>query len=160
DTIQAPIDRARRVVMGHSAGGQLALWAAGTGSVSAAVSLGGVCDLTAAARAGLGDGAATEFAGGTPEQRPEAYERADPLRRVPIGVPVLLVHGDADDRVPIEHSRRYARLAQHFADPCELVELPEIGHFELIDPRTDAWAESVLHLDTLLGPHANRGAAA
>lgn len=161
NTIETPIiERARCVLVGHSAGGQLALWAAGTGAVSAVVSLGGVCDLTAAARAGLGDGAAVEFAGGTPEERPEAYDRADPLRRLPVGIPVLLVHGDADDRVPIEHSRRYARLAQAFDDPCELVELGGVGHFELIDPRTEAWAESARLLDALVVPHAKRGAAA
>lgn len=160
DTIEAPIERSRCVVVGHSAGGQLALLAAGMGAVSAVVSLGGVCDLAAAARAGLGDGAAIEFARGTPEERPEAYDSADPVRRLPVGIPVLLVHGDADDRVPIEHSRRYARLAQALGDPCELVELGGVGHFELIDPRTEAWAESARLLDALVVPHAKRGAAA
>jgi acetyl esterase/lipase len=127
--------------IGHSAGGHLALWLAGTGKVAAAVSLAGVADLTAAAEAGLGNGAAVELAGGTPAERPDAYALADPSRRLPTGVPQLLAHGDADDRVPVEQSRRYARAARAAGDRCELLELPGVGHFELIDPRSDAWAE-------------------
>jgi dipeptidyl aminopeptidase/acylaminoacyl peptidase len=127
--------------IGHSAGGHLALWLAGTGKVAAAVSLAGVADLTAAAEEGLGDGAALELAGGTPAERPDAYALADPIRRLPAGRPQLLAHGDADDRVPVQQSRRYAQAARAAGDDCELLELPGVGHFELIDPRSKAWAE-------------------
>ena len=86
---------ARPVVIGHSAGGHLALWAAGTGKVGGAVSLAGVTDLVAAARDGLGRNAAVEFAG----LEPPAL--ADPMRRLPLRVLTLLVHGDRDDLVPV-----------------------------------------------------------
>lgn len=137
------------IVIGHSAGGQLALWLAATGHVSVSVSLAGVCDLAGAARAGLGDGAAVEFVGGAPEERPDAYELADPMVRLPTGIPQILVHGDADDRVPVEQSRRYADAARAAGDPCELLELPGVGHFELIDPRSDAWATAVARIEGL-----------
>jgi dipeptidyl aminopeptidase/acylaminoacyl peptidase len=135
----APLDRSRVVALGHSAGGHLALWLAGTGKVAAVVSLAGVCHLAGAAEEGLGEGAAIELAGGLPAERPEAYAIADPLRRLPTGVPQLLAHGDADDRVPIEQSRRYARAARAAGDRCELLEFAGVGHFELIDPRGDVW---------------------
>lgn len=134
------LDRDRMIALGHSAGGQLALWTAGTGAVAAAVSLGGVCDLAAASRLGVGDGAATDFAGGGPDARPEAYDLADPMRRLPTGVRQVLVHGTDDDRVPIELSRRYAEAARRAGDRCELVEVAGVGHFEPIDPRTHAWS--------------------
>ena len=137
--VDAPLDRRRVVAIGHSAGGHLALWLAGTGKVAAAVSLAGVCDLAAAAEDGLGEGAAVELAGGLPDERLEAYALADPLRRLPTGVPQLLAHGDLDDRVPVEQSRRYARAAVAAGDRCELLELPGVGHFEPIDPRGAAW---------------------
>jgi acetyl esterase/lipase len=147
--LDAPLDPSRLVAVGHSAGGQLALWAAGTGKVTAAVALAGVCDLAAVARAGLGDGAATAFAGGEPGERPDAYALADPIARLPTGVPQLLVHGDADDRVPVEQSRRYARAARAAGDQCELLVLRDVGHFELIDPRTDAWRQAASRIERL-----------
>ena len=134
-----PFARSRPVAIGHSAGGHLALWLAATGSVGAAVGLAAVCDLAAAAREGLGGGAAVELAGGLPEAVPEAYERADPITRLPTGVPQILVHGDRDDRVPVAQSRAYAERARTTGDECELVELRGAGHFELIDSRTASW---------------------
>ncbi|HXV56632.1 MAG TPA: alpha/beta fold hydrolase [Gaiellaceae bacterium] len=146
----AALDPARVVAVGHSAGGHLALWLAGTGRVRAAVSLAGVCDLAGAASEGLGDGAAVELARGLPAERPEAYRLADPLGRLPTGVPQLLVHGEADDRVPVEQSRRYARAAAAAGDRCELLELPGVGHFELIDPRDASWRRVAERLPGLL----------
>lgn len=136
----APLDLDRTVAVGHSAGGHLALWLAGTGVLEAAFALGGVCDLAEASRAGTGADAATEFTGGTPEERPAAYDLADPIRRLPTGARQVLVHGTEDDRVPVELSRRYLEAARAAGDRCELVELPGIGHFEPIDPRSPAWA--------------------
>ena len=117
------------VAIGHSAGGHLVLWAAGTGKVEKAVSLAGVTDLARAARDGIGSNAAVEFAG------PEPPEHADPMRRLPLRVPVLLAHGTEDDRVPSDYSRAFAAAAG-----AELIELQGVGHFELIDPRGPAWA--------------------
>ncbi|MDP4508335.1 alpha/beta hydrolase family protein [Nonomuraea turcica] len=105
--------------------------------------LGGVCDLAEAARLGIGDGAALDFVGGTPEERPELYDLADPMRRLPSGSPALVVHGTDDDRVPPELSRRYAQAAHEAGDPCQLLELEDVGHFEVIDPRTATWSTIV-----------------
>jgi pimeloyl-ACP methyl ester carboxylesterase len=120
------------VAIGHSAGGQLALWAAGEGRVEKVVALAGVTDLARAARDGLGANAAVEFAG------PQPPAHADPMRRLPLAVPVLLVHGTEDDRVPFDYSRTFAEAAG-----AELLELPGAGHFEVIDPRTPEWARIV-----------------
>jgi pimeloyl-ACP methyl ester carboxylesterase len=120
------------VAIGHSAGGHLVLWAAGTGKIEKAVSLAGVTDLARAAREGIGANAAVEFAG------PEPPAHADPMRRLPLAVPVLLAHGIEDDRVPFDYSRAFAQAAD-----AELLELPGAGHFELIDPRTPEWARIV-----------------
>lgn len=142
------------MLVGHSAGGQLALWAAGELPVTEVVSLAGVCDMEAGAAARLGNGAVVEFLGVDPE--PRRYAAASPITRLPLGVPSLLIHGDADDRVPIGQSRSYATAARAAGDRCELVELPGADHFELTDRTGRAWPIIAEHLQALAsGPRAS-----
>ncbi|MFL5859727.1 MAG: alpha/beta hydrolase family protein [Solirubrobacteraceae bacterium] len=148
--LPAPLDLARVVVIGHSAGGHLGLCVVDEPAVGAVVSLAGVCDLLAAHRAAIGESAAQEFLGAGPQERPDAYRLADPLVHVSAGVPVLLVHGDADQRVPICHSRRYAEACVAHDARCELLELAGVDHFALIDPRTPAWAQTAARLETIV----------
>ncbi len=140
DELASTLDLDRAVATGHSAGGQLALWLAAQGGAARAVPLGGVCDLESAARAGLGGYAVRELLGGGPDEVPDAYDEADPGRRLPIGAPQLLVHGTADDRVPIELARAYAQRARAAGDDCRLLELDGIDHFDVIDPRETCWS--------------------
>ena len=148
----AGLDLGRVVAVGHSAGGQLALWLAarrgppagaqGAGAVvvpNAVVALAAVSDLAASSRLGLDGDAAAELVGGRPDRVPERYAVASPLARLPLGVPVLLVHGDADDRVPVAMSREYAGAARAAGDDVRLEVIPGAGHAELIDPRSGAW---------------------
>lgn len=148
--LQAPLDLARVLVIGHSAGGQLGLCLATDPAIAGVISLAGVCDLVAAARERIGDSAALELMGAAPEERPEAYAIADPLQQLPTGSRVLLVHGDADDRVPVQQSRTYLSAAIAAGDRCELLQLPGVGHFDLIDPRTQSWEAICARLDSLL----------
>ncbi len=134
------------VAVGHSAGGHLGLWLAAEGGASAVVALGAVCDLAAAARAGLGRGAAQELLGGGPDELPAVYRVADPAARLPLRVSQRLLHGVEDDTVPVGHARAYAERAAAAGDDCLLVQLA-CGHFEPIDPRGSAGA---VVLDTVL----------
>jgi acetyl esterase/lipase len=156
---------ARRVVaVGHSAGGQLALWLAGRhrlepglpGSaprvgLRGAVALAAVCDLERGHRAGLGDGAVAAFLGGSPAEVPERYAAASPAALLPLGVPQLLVHGGRDDLVPLDQSEGYARLAREAGDDVELVAPVEADHFDVIDLGHAAWAAVVERLPFLCG---------
>lgn len=123
--------------IGHSAGGQLALWAAGRQRPAVAirrvVAQSAVCDLTAAGEP------AHALVGGAPDEVPERYAAADPMLRLPLGVPVLLVHGADDETVSLRRSRRYAAAARAAGDPVQIVE-PSPGHHRVhIDPRSEAW---------------------
>ncbi len=124
-------------VIGHSAGGQLALWAAtrrdARPPIRRVVAQAPVADL---ARAGE---PAHALCGGTPEQVPERYEAVDPMRLVPLGVPALLIHGADDDTVTVRRSRSYVERARAAGDTVELVE-PSPGHHRVhVDPRSAAW---------------------
>ena len=144
------------ILAGHSAGGHLALWSAGrhrlspdspwyrasdvsSAEVARVVALAPVSDLAACYRAGLDEDAAGELLGGSPAEQPSRYAAADPARLVPLGVPVHIVHGTADDRVPFEMSRSFAELARAAGDSVTLDVLAGGGHFGVIDPLSAAW---------------------
>ncbi|MGQ0573930.1 MAG: alpha/beta hydrolase family protein, partial [Pseudonocardia sp.] len=80
-----------------------------------------------------------DLLGGTPADVPDRYDLASPAARLPMGVPVVAVHGDADGNVPIRQSDRFVAAARAAGDPAELVRLPGVDHFDVIDPGTDAW---------------------
>jgi acetyl esterase/lipase len=145
------LDVSRVTVIGHSAGGQLALWAAARLRLPSAwprpqvlpahvVSLAGVCDLTQAARLRLSNDAVPGLLGGTPEQVPDVYAAACPRLLLPLGARQTVVHGSSDDNVPFMLSAGYAAAARQAGDPCEFLPLPGADHFDLIDPATPAWA--------------------
>jgi acetyl esterase/lipase len=150
------IDASRVATVGHSAGGQLALWLAGRHRIPAgapgadprlrpcgAVSQAGVGDLVAGATAGLGGGACQALLGGEPDDVPERYAVASPAALLPLGIPQLLVHGARDDLVPPDQSRDYAAAARAAGDTVELSELPAADHFDVIEETDPAWAAVV-----------------
>lgn len=157
-------DVGRVPVIGHSAGGHLALWLAGRGRLDAeawgaprllpslVVGLAAVGDLGLAHGLGLSDGAAFEFIGASPEREPGRYREASPVSLLPLGCPQLLVHGTEDDSVPFSMSERYVEAARAAGGPqCELIVLPGTGHLELIDPGTAAWHAVRAGIDRGLG---------
>jgi acetyl esterase/lipase len=152
--VRAPLDLGRVSVLGHSAGGHLALWAASrerlpAGAPAGAVTIplrraiaqAGVCDLAGAYRLWHG-GAAHALMGGSPEQVPERYAAGDPIALVPAPAPVLLVHGTSDEVVSVQISRSYERAAAAAGGEVELVEIPgrDGRHRAHVDPRGAAWA--------------------
>jgi acetyl esterase/lipase len=147
----APLDLDRVVAVGHSAGGQLALWAAARDDaavrLAGVVSQAGVHDLREADRRELGEGATAAFMGGHADEVPDRYADASPIERVPMGVPALLVHGDADERVPAEMSSAYAEAARAAGDEVDLVLRPGEDHFVHLDAGGGAWADVVRWLE-------------
>ena len=157
------LDLARVAVVGHSAGGHLALWLASRGElptgapgaaprVRATVAVGQapVADLVAAAHEGVGSGAVEELVEGLPEDMPERYAVTSPQAMLPVrGVRITLVHGDADDRVPLRQSTAYAEAARALGMQVGLRVLEGVGHFEHLDPDSSAVAAMRSALDDL-----------
>jgi acetyl esterase/lipase len=134
------LDAEKIAVIGHSAGGQLALClAAHVPVVKRAVSLAGVVDLQRGYELHLSRDAVAEFLGGTPEAVPEHYREADPMRLPISTAEQVLLHGELDDTVPADFSRRYVETKKQMHENVRLVEIPKADHFDLIDPRSAAW---------------------
>jgi acetyl esterase/lipase len=141
-----PLDGERAVLAGHSAGGQLVLWAAKRARLPV-VALAAVSDLReSAARIGR-DGAVARLLGGMPDDVPDRYAEASPRELLPLGVRQILVHGDADSGVPYAQSVSYVKAA---AGEAELVTLEGAGHFELIDPQARDFPATVTAIRSLL----------
>jgi len=148
------VDLGRVVTVGHSAGGQLALYLAsrdgGRVQLAAAVALGAVVDLGTAHALDLGDGAVAALVGGGPDEVPDRYRVADPAANLPLGVRQLLVHGSEDDVVPVSLAREYAARARAAGDDVELVEVPGADHFDVVDGTHSAWLAVLDRLSTLV----------
>jgi acetyl esterase/lipase len=143
-----PLESDRIVLAGHSAGGQLALWAA-KGAQWPVVALAAVSDLRESAeRVGL-DGAVARFLGGMPTDVPDRYASASPRELLPLGVRQIVLHGDADTSVPYAQSVAYVDAA---AGEAELVTLTGTGHFDLIDPQARDFPGTINAIRSLLEP--------
>ena len=129
------------ILLGHSAGGQLALWAAAQPSIDAqgVVALAPVTDLFLADGLELSKHATRELFGATAAEKPDLYATASPLHLLPFDVPQLILHGQADEDVPVEMTVEYAETAQFLGNDMTFVSEPGVDHFDIIDPTHSIW---------------------
>jgi acetyl esterase/lipase len=143
------------LLVGHSAGGHLALYAAAAApaAVAGVLALAPVADLAEAYRLDLDSGAVAALLGGGPAEHPERYAAADPRRLLPVPTPTVILHGLLDRQVPVALSRSYVAAARAAGSPVRLVEIGGCEHFGLIDPESPAWAEVARALGSLQLDH-------
>jgi len=164
---QHALDLGRVVIVGHSAGGHLATWAAARTRVPAGsaihfdeplqvrgvLDLAGPLDLTANI-AGYErlcrDTVITGLIGGTPAAVPERYAQASPMQLLPLGVPQVLLIGDREEFVPRPFAEAYVRAAAQAGDSVRLIVVPEVGHFEIASPRASPWPRVESAIESLL----------
>jgi acetyl esterase/lipase len=147
------LDLSRIVAVGHSAGGHLALWAAGRprlprGSVlrppnpqriHAVISLGGLPDLEEAAIP-PGSGCGTEVIARLTDGD---FEETSVPRLAPLGIPQVLINGLQDRIIPVRYAHNYAAKMRAAGDDVRVRMIESTGHVELIAPGTAAWAAAV-----------------
>lgn len=141
------LDRSKVITLGHSAGGHLAVLAAGRSAarapVTAAISQAGVLDLAGARDENLGSGAVQAFMGDS-----DAYAQADPSSQIPVSVPVRCIHATDDGTVPISQSIGYVERARKAGADADLTRV-EGDHFVVIDPASQAWVRTLEILEAL-----------
>ena len=155
------LDPTRTVTVGHSAGGHLALWAAFRHNISEgspgaaplvrprlAIGQAAVADLRRAANDAVGGSAVPDLMGGRPDELPDRYATGSPFELLPAGTPLLLVHGARDKIVPLSQSEGFVGEARQQGDDARLVTVKG-GHFEHLDPSTEAWAAVLEAIETV-----------
>lgn len=153
------VDTTRVIVAGHSAGGQLALWAGSRRHDASRASIGGgnsplspigvvtlaaITDLAVyGAASGSCNASVTRLLGGRPAEVPDRYRAVSPIERLPIGVPMRLVHGELDSIVPIAMMTDFATRAKAAGDRADVTTITGAGHFDLVAPQATAWSAVV-----------------
>lgn len=146
-----PLDLKKVIVIGHSAGGQLALWLGARRRLDkdsllyannplplrGIVSLAGITDLRKY-RPNCG-GAVTKLLGGSPEELSGRYEQTSPIELLPLRLEQRLIQGTLDEIVPAKFSREYEAAAKKKGDHVRLTMVGSAGHFDLIAPQSSAW---------------------
>ncbi len=145
------------LLVGHSAGGHLALWAASRAQAPAGrtlpvlgvAGLAPVSDLAEASRLNLSSGVVRELLGGSPEQVPARYRAASPVELLPLRLPTVLVHGTDDADVPYALSPAYVQRARASGDEAQLVTLEGGGHFDVTAPDSPYWPQVLQAIESL-----------
>lgn len=157
------LDERRIVLLGHSAGGHLATWAASRGRLESGrvgadpavepvgcVSMAGIYDLESAFRQDSND-RVEALIGGTPDEKPDAYREASPQDLVPIGVPVIACRGGQDELIPAHQAEDYVSKARDEGDPAELAVIQGADHNAWTVLEHEAWALARGHTLRLAG---------
>ncbi|HEX6574098.1 MAG TPA: alpha/beta hydrolase [Gemmatimonadaceae bacterium] len=150
------LDLNRVVIVGHSAGGHLAMWAAARSRVPSTsaiytknptrvrgvIDLAGPLDLSAHITEYeqlCRDSVITSLMGGTPQTVSARYAQASPIKLVPLGIPQVLVIGEHEDFVPRPLVEAYAQAATQAGDSVRTIVIPAVGHFEIASPSSSTW---------------------
>jgi len=146
-TDRFPLDPDRVILAGHSAGGHLALWmaqrieeqqSADVIYPRGVLGLAPAPDLEYLYEHQTCGNAAGKLMGGSPEEHPERYRYGSVANRIPQSTPQVAVIGKYDETWrPV--GVRYAKAAFGQGAPIRVIDAPEAGHFELIDPDSTTW---------------------
>lgn len=134
------------ILIGHSVGGQLVLLNAN--ATDGVIALAPVTDVARVHAESLGEDAAQEYFRSTPAEDARLYAAASPAARTVPEVPILIVHGTADDRLPLTHSKQYV-ASQVETRNIETLFLPGYDHFQVIDPQEAHWTAVLDWMDVL-----------
>ena len=161
-----PLDLAQVIAVGHSSGGHLSLWLGARSHLPSSselyfpdplplkgiLSLAGVADLVRGVAWDVCQGVCTELMGGSPEEVPERYQQASPCQMGPVEIPQVHLVGEYDEIVRSKIVQEDVIELQKNATEVsiDLEVIPEIGHFELVDPTSTVWPIVVRAITKLL----------
>ena len=153
------VNQRAKFVMGHSAGGHLALWVAASGhlpldsplgkriktQIQGAIGLAPIADLAAYS---LGDNSCEvvteKLMGGPAKALAERYALGSPSSLLP-STDSILIHGESDTIVNISQSLGYAASSPR----ASIISLKGLGHFDMINPEGPVFDRIINALERL-----------
>jgi dipeptidyl aminopeptidase/acylaminoacyl peptidase len=131
------IDRSRLGVSGHSFGGFMTDWIVGhTNRFKAAATLAGISDFISVEGTRDGFYGHSRDFGGDVFENFDLYWKYSPVRYAGnVKTPTLVLHGESDQRVPLEQGEQFFRALRRFGVPSELVIFPREGHGLRAEPK-------------------------
>jgi pimeloyl-ACP methyl ester carboxylesterase len=152
---QYSLDLNKVIVIGHSAGGHLALWLSGRHQLASTsqlynpnplplhgvISLAGVPDLQAFRKQGekiCGADVIGRLLGENEEQIASRYNDASPINLLPLKVQQVLIFGTEDKAVP-DMFDNYILMAKKSGDSIKLIHVKFAGHHEYNVPNSITW---------------------
>ena len=160
------LDLKRVLVAGHSAGGQLAFWAAARAKLTesnplykklplpltAVLNLDGPIDMKAAAPFAeqfCGFQAIHDFLGGSADQLPDRYAAGSASSFLPLGIRQEIVVGKLLAGIR-EQISNYEKDAKSHGDHISVLDLEQAGHFGFLFPRSEHWSAVKERIKSLL----------
>lgn len=144
--VVARVDWGSVAVVGHSAGGQLAVWA--TASLNAHTATCGISTVIAQSaaldlEAGADRPSIRNLMGRPVDEIGHRYREASPYCLEPFNAHVIALHAEDDTAIPVESSRRYVDAVTARGQSAELIVVPGEGHDAFVDPRSACARQTV-----------------
>ncbi len=162
------LDLGKLVAIGHSAGGHLATWSAARPrlpktsavakesslAIAGVISLAGINDLKAYRESGPsacgGPPTIDALTGAAMRSKTDILADTSPAALLPLGVRQIVISGALDKIVPPVFGKDYVAAATKKGDTVKEITIENAGHFELIDPTSDAWTTIRAEIDALM----------
>ena len=171
EALRYRLDLSRMVLVGHSAGGHLALWAAGRDRLPSSsvlrvdaplvpkqvISVAGIGDLKRFAPlipSICGPGVADTLVGQPSASRPDVFSDTSPAQLIAPDARIVMASGVLDRLVPPYVAHDYAEAVRGHNE-VTLLNLPDAGHFDLVATGRPAWNELRRRIEAALSSTAS-----
>lgn len=127
-------------VVGHSAGGHLALWLSHQRElldlkIRKVIALAPVTDLIGGFELNMGEGAVQKLLGTTPTENKERYLVTSPFELLPYSsVSQVIIHGTSDEYIDIRMTNDYIHKAHILDCDIEYIAVKDGYHLDFLDP--------------------------
>jgi len=92
-----------------------------------------------------------DLIGGSPHELPQEYQIRSAINFVPsIDCPILIVHGEEDEVIPVKHAYMLASELERNNKDFQMKIYPGEGHVFTLETLQDAWHETVSFLNRYL----------